>query len=221
MAAGDRFAIVLRNETGECFIRRAAGGDSYLAGQAFFDARPNRAGVWFSMRDYGDPDDLPFRTLIETTVTGHENQCSVRGLDSPIPIPKFVPVCRCLQDTHLREQRCMLLHPSLMLFRRLPLSLKPGEPFTVRWTLMPLAPIEGIVEVADHLPAGFDSSLKTSLWFFADQMTPGEAITLEYSAVASAKGGAFQVNTGVTIPGSGQIPSTGSMRTMVSVLPQR
>jgi hypothetical protein len=159
--------------------------------------------------------------LIKTTVTGRGNQCSVKGLDDPIPIPNFVPVCRCLQDAQLREQRCMLLHPSLILFRRLPFPLKPNEPFTVRWTLMPLKPIEGIVQVADDLPAGFDSSLKAPLWFFAHQTMPGDTMTLEYSAVASAKGGAFHVNTGITIPGSDQTPFDGSMRTSMSVVPRR
>jgi hypothetical protein len=214
IARGDRLGIVLRNETGVCGLALPSGGDTYGGGEYFFDSRPNPAGVWVA-----GPYDLPFRTVVDVGSTGHETQCEVRGLSDPLPIPKFVPVCRCLQDAQLREQRCTLLHPSLILFRRLPFPLKANEPFTVRWTLMPLASLGGIVEVADHLPAGFDSSLKTPLWFFADRTMPGETLTLEYSAVASGTGGAFHLNTGVSIPGAEQTRANGSMRTLVSVLP--
>jgi hypothetical protein len=214
IARGDRFGIVLRNETGVCGLALPAGGDTYAGGESFFDSRPNPAGVWVA-----GPYDLPFRTVVDLGSTGLETQCEVQGLSDPLPIPKFVPVCRCLQDAQLREQRCTLLHPSLILFRRLPFPLKADEAFTVRWTLMPLATIDEVVEVADHLPAGFDSSLKAPLWFFAGQMMPGETLTLEYSATASGRGGAFHLSTRVSIPGAGEAPANGSMRTRVSVLP--
>jgi hypothetical protein len=64
--AGDRFAIVLRNETGSCGILQGrAGIGGYPGGEAFFDARPNPPG-WIPFSDFpaADPTDLPFATVM-------------------------------------------------------------------------------------------------------------------------------------------------------------
>jgi hypothetical protein len=61
---GDVFAIVLRS-TGACGIFRGPVGDSYLLGNAFFDALPNPPG-WVCICDFaGDRFDLPFQTLVD------------------------------------------------------------------------------------------------------------------------------------------------------------
>jgi len=64
-SAGDRFAIVLRNETGSCgLLVGEAGIGGYPGGEAFFDARPNPPG-WIPFADFGsDPADLPFVTIM-------------------------------------------------------------------------------------------------------------------------------------------------------------
>ena len=64
-SAGDRFAIVLRNETGSCgLLMGQAGIGGYAGGEAFFDARPNPPG-WVPFEDFGsDPADLPFVTIM-------------------------------------------------------------------------------------------------------------------------------------------------------------
>jgi hypothetical protein len=62
--SGDVFAIVLRS-TGACGVFRGPVGDSYLGGNAFFDALPNPPG-WVCICDFaGDRFDLPFQTLVD------------------------------------------------------------------------------------------------------------------------------------------------------------
>ena len=69
VAAGDRVALVL-SSAGTCASLNAPVGDTYPGGDAWFDARPNAAGVWVPLDlDEGpvDPDrpsDLPFRAWI-------------------------------------------------------------------------------------------------------------------------------------------------------------
>ena len=63
-AKGDRFALVFRNPTGSCGIFQAPGGDTYTAGEAFFDARPNQPG-WVRFSDTQTAVDLPFKTWVE------------------------------------------------------------------------------------------------------------------------------------------------------------
>ena len=65
-SAGDRFAIVLRNETGSCGLLVGQSGiGGYAGGEAFFDARPNPPG-WVPFADFVgvDPADLPFVTIM-------------------------------------------------------------------------------------------------------------------------------------------------------------
>lgn len=63
--AGDRFAVVLINETGSCGISPGPAGDSYAGGKAYFDARPNQPG-WIELFLSGetDPRDLSFQTVV-------------------------------------------------------------------------------------------------------------------------------------------------------------
>ena len=60
LQAGDRFAIVMRNETGQCAISSGILGDPYPAGEFFFDDLVNNVG-WIPNSDFDD-SDLPFQT---------------------------------------------------------------------------------------------------------------------------------------------------------------
>lgn len=65
LSVGDRFAIVLSSaDSASCGIPQGPVGDTYLGGDAFFDARPSDPG-WVSF-DYGPtyPRDLPFETVM-------------------------------------------------------------------------------------------------------------------------------------------------------------
>ncbi len=62
-AAGDAFAIVLSNPSGSCGIPSGPIGDSYLPGQAFFEAAPNEPG-WVPFSDTEERLDLPFKTFM-------------------------------------------------------------------------------------------------------------------------------------------------------------
>lgn len=65
--AGTPYALVL-SSSDSCGIAPGPVGDPYPGGHAFFDARPNTAGVWVAgLGPGGDRDDLPFRTFVEPT----------------------------------------------------------------------------------------------------------------------------------------------------------
>lgn len=63
VAPGDVLAVVLSNETGTCGVASSPDGDSYPAGRAWFDARPNPPG-WVSLAAGSAEDDLPFQTVV-------------------------------------------------------------------------------------------------------------------------------------------------------------
>lgn len=64
LTAGTQFAIVLRS-AGSCGIFRGPVGDSYGAGNLYFDALPNLSG-WVCVCGFaGDRFDLPFQTLVD------------------------------------------------------------------------------------------------------------------------------------------------------------
>ena len=63
VAPGDQLAVVLSNPTGSCGVAASPDGDSYLAGRAYFDARPNPPG-WLPFFPLSPEDDLPFQTVV-------------------------------------------------------------------------------------------------------------------------------------------------------------
>jgi hypothetical protein len=60
---GDFLAIVLSNGAGSCGVAASPDGDSYAAGRAWFDARPNPPG-WLPVSPLSPEDDLPFQTVV-------------------------------------------------------------------------------------------------------------------------------------------------------------
>ncbi len=211
-SAGDRYAIVLRNPTGECNLTSAPPGDTYLSGDSYFDARPELPG-WRSPRDFpGAAFDLAFRTLVTRSGGGGNDACVVHGM--ALPFSRFTPVCRCLSDAGLREFRCALLHPGIFAFRELPLPVAPGKAFEVEWTVMPLVPLSGPVEITDQWPAGFASSLQGPLVFPGQAMKVGESQTLSYQVLATQKQGRYKLPSEIQLPFG---PEPGTMRTVVEV----
>lgn len=63
VAPGDVLAIVLSNATGTCGVASSPDGDSYSAGRAWYDARPNPPG-WLTLSPGSPEDDLPFQTVV-------------------------------------------------------------------------------------------------------------------------------------------------------------
>ena len=222
MAAGDQFAIVLKNETGRCGVGFASPGiDLYPRGDSFFRYVFTSADVWLQTASPWDPYDIAFRTFVETG-SGRRagfSQCVVTGFRPPLPIPSFTPVCRCVQDASLREARCGFFHPSVFLVRTLPSPLPASGPFEVRWTLFALKPLTGIVEVDDVLPPGFRGS-KSPLVFFGGQVPVGESLTLAYEAMAGPKSGRFKVDTNVAIVSDQEKAEKGQIRTVIEVAPK-
>lgn len=158
---GDAFAIVLEAEGGSCGILRGPVGDAYGAGEAFFDARPNPPG-WLELKGFRDsPHDLPFRTWVDVPTGGRTGFCSIPtapphlGGPGPVtlPLPGWTPLCRCVADRGLREARCGLFLPDLLLLREL-FPAQQGEPARIRWTAIPLVDEPRVPRILESPPAG-------------------------------------------------------------------
>lgn len=202
MTDGRQFAIVLRNETGSCTVVKGLDVNPYERGSGWFrGATTSTPDAWLQFLDFGKTDDLGFKTIVNVPV--ESPPCIVNGFASPFP--GWLPVCRCLEDEGLADFRCALFHPDFFLFRNLPLPVKAGEPFIVKWTLVVYAPMQGIVELLDTLPPGFQTTQKVPLKFFVGQIPVGQSLTLEYKAVAPLKAGKYKLET--TVAG-GQLTTT-------------
>jgi hypothetical protein len=215
--AGDRFTISLRNKTGECRMWLSPKGDTYPAADGWFVNNTPPTIDWTRNADTPEPfEDWPFRTFVDNTpppAPRSSPPCIVTGFGPIGFIPSWLPVCRCLQDQGLREFRCAFFHPDFFLFRRTPWPLKPEEKYNVKWTLVPLVQLKGVLEVSEGL--GF----KGPLTFFVDQLPPGESMTLEYPAVAG-KAGDYKVESTIVFTKAGQQPETGRIRTVLEVAPK-
>jgi len=148
VATGEELAIVLRNETGECGIRRAPPGDSYADGHGWFESAPNFAG-WATLDLKGalptESADLPFQTFINVPSVS-DGGCFVPGFGN-VPADPYSGACRCFQDEVLRENRCGILHPDFYILREFPLQLNPGELYLETWTFTPLTQLDGPVRM--------------------------------------------------------------------------
>lgn len=218
--AGERFSIMLRDKTGECAMWPGPKGDSYPRGEGWSINNTPPTDAWTRNSDRPYPfDDWPFKTFVDTTPEPpppppppppprSAGPCTVTGF-GPIPfIPAWLPVCRCLQDAGLRETRCALFHPDFFLYRRVPLPIDPGKPYEVLWTLVPLGPIKGVVEVSEPL------GLKGPLTFFVDQVPRGESLTLGYDA-DPLQAGTVKVETTILVTRPGLEPEKGAIRTVI------
>lgn len=213
---GRRLAMVISNPTGLCTIARGIAVDPYTRGDGFFDERTMPRG-WQPLDGNIEPsDDLPFKTVMDGDPP--TTPCAVFGLTPNPIIPDFLPICRCLADESLREQRCTLLHPSFFLIRRIPFPIISGESFRVSWTLIPMTELGGDVELKEVLPKELEATIKKPLVFRAAHMKPGASATLDYKAVAlTGKGGTFEVDTVITSPGIGQKPDVQQMRSLIDI----
>ena len=155
VSTGDALAFTVKQSgDGNCSYATSPPGDHYLRGSGFFDARPNPPG-WIAFKHVLDPwDDLPFRTVMEDAADRRADRCVIPDLIDPatgepleLPISRFVPACRCFEDSAAREFRCGVLHPDFVLLRRIPWPLKPGAPFKEVWEFTPVTPLDGPVSV--------------------------------------------------------------------------
>ena len=79
VTAGAQYAFVL-STAGSCGIWPGPVGDPYPGGNAFFDSRPNPAGVWEPLGLGNGREDLPFRTFVDPSATVADLTAVVRGL---------------------------------------------------------------------------------------------------------------------------------------------
>jgi hypothetical protein len=181
--------------------------DLYPDGRSVWRYEFTPPGVWMSTGGLADPIDAAFRTFVDVPNLS-ESKCVVSGFHQ-FPFPAFTPLCECVQDAGLREFRCGLFAPEMLLVRRVPFPPRAGQPFTVRWTLIPLVPLKGLVEVQDSF-----EGMTSPLVFIGEQVPVGESLTLQYNAIAP-KSGKLKVGTDV----SGV--QDGHLQTTVEVLPPK
>ena len=79
VTAGAQYAIVL-STAGSCGIWPGPVGDPYPGGDAFFDSRPNPAGIWEPISIGNGRADLPFRTFVDPSATIADLIVAVRRL---------------------------------------------------------------------------------------------------------------------------------------------
>src|SRR5213592_3889165 len=79
VTAGAQYAIVL-STAGSCGIWPGPVGDPYQGGNAFFDSRPNPAGIWEPLSLGNGREDLPFRTFVDPSATIADLTAAVRML---------------------------------------------------------------------------------------------------------------------------------------------
>ncbi|WDI30728.1 hypothetical protein PUV54_12270 [Hyphococcus flavus] len=174
--AGDRYAIVLKNETGVCSILSGPEGDSYPGGQYFYDSRPNPPG-WVGGKDRpapsSTPGDMPFQTIIDDGVGGgSSNRCFGNTGSGPVPLPfaDDLPICRCLSDPGLNQWRCRLLHPDFFIVRRIPMPpFNAKDVITEEWAFTPLRPLDGSVRMVMYSPY----AQKPAVYDFGKKSKPG------------------------------------------------
>lgn len=93
VTAGTRYALVLTS-SGACGIFQGPTGNPYSGGNAYYDSRPNAAGVWILMS--GNRLDLPFQTVMSADtfpppVDDSQNP-SQTGTESAIPMAVLIDI---------------------------------------------------------------------------------------------------------------------------------
>ena len=136
--------------------------------------------------------------------------CEVSRFPDPVPIPSFVPLCRCLQDELARAFRCGILMPNLVLEREIPWPIPRGESFSAKWKMTPLRPLEGDVSITENLPKGVEApNQQTRITF--PQATPVDQ-TVEMEVALSSSDAVGKVASSATVEfadGTGEISSLG------------
>lgn len=131
IAENQRYAIVIAsNPEAECDLFGTREERNYPDGEPFFDARPNPPG-W---RPATNVADFAFQTYVDS----RRDACDFRtayGADNEW-VPADVPVCGCLRDESLANERCWFRLPELVLVREIPRW--PKEDFVIRWSVLPL-----------------------------------------------------------------------------------
>jgi len=161
MGSGDTYAIVIEAEGATCGLYQGSIGETYAGGSGFYDARPALPG-WHALDEHrGTPYDLPFKTWVDLPSRATSGFCTIPpvlphpGGPAPVivPIPAWVPLCRCLADRGLREARCGLFLPDLFLVREL-LPPMQGRPAEIRWTALPLTDHPEVPNILESPPPG-------------------------------------------------------------------
>lgn len=191
--AGETYAFTLETVGTDsfCSISNGPVGDPYSGGNGFFDARPNPPG-WVAQAEFPDaPQDLPFYTLMNDPALPSPGQCvAANGL--PLPIPDFVPACRCFEDAGAMEFRCGIHHPDFFISRRFPTPLEPGQPFEQIWDFYPLTQLDAPVRI--KMSGG--GLTRSQQWVFAQN---GGKSVIEHKTVKGMAPAAGQVSQGLAV----------------------
>ncbi len=140
LSPGESYALVVRGDpANECRLTRPPVADVYAGGAAWYQNNSDPPGPGWHQGPWSE--DLPFRVLVDDGTDPYAGSpfCHFRDA-SGTPndwLPREVPVCRCLEDSAARAQRCFFQLPEAILIRELPWE---GTGWIhARWSVLPLA----------------------------------------------------------------------------------
>jgi hypothetical protein len=163
--SGERYALVMRaDDEASCWASRGVSGTgmfAYAQGKAYYDARPNPPG-WVAI---APEEDLPFWTYVRVPEPTAPRFCNFEEPGTGLPqtwLPARLPICGCLSDQQLRENRCWFALPGFTLWRTVTL---PGgrPPGMVTWSVVPMdSGFPGLAIEDEHLDG---TPFTQPLWF--------------------------------------------------------
>ncbi|MDH3660658.1 MAG: hypothetical protein OEU92_11655 [Alphaproteobacteria bacterium] len=125
------------------------------------------------------------------------SNCDILG-GSALGIPRWLPVCRCLEDPGLREFRCALAHPDFFLVRRIPWPIPVEQEFDISWTMTPLTNMRGDITIKEDLPSSFSLLAGDGRLVFTPELTVGQPKTSTLRARAGSLPGRFRARAEIT-----------------------
>lgn len=130
---GEQLAIVIDAPSDAvCEAFSSGFGDPYPNGSYLYQSGPNPMG-W---QIVGFGGDLTFETFVDNGVAPGLCQFQTAYGANNDWVPSDVPVCRCLEDRQLAQQRCAFMLPHAIVFSELPLNATSKLP--ARWSVEPL-----------------------------------------------------------------------------------
>jgi hypothetical protein len=162
---GERYALVMRaDDDASCWASQGVSGSGmfgYAQGKAYYDARPNPPG-WVAI----EPEhDLAFWTYVRVPEPDAPRYCEFEEPGTGVPqswLPAHLPICGCLSDRQLRENRCWFAFPGFTLWRTV--TLPGGRPSgLVTWSVLALdSGFPGVAIEDEHLDG---APFTPPLWF--------------------------------------------------------
>jgi hypothetical protein len=127
-----------------------------ITGMVAFAARRSRLMSGGTVRHEEGATREPVSLLVPQPPSPvDEPECIVGGAPLAVPgVTRFTPICQCVRDDHLRENRCRFWLPEMEIVRRVPWIVPPSGELEVRWELMPYGHGFQGLKLDEALPKG-------------------------------------------------------------------